>query len=759
MGEGAPRPDLLTPLDLPVAWGRYRLLELVGEGGMARVFRAELRGPSGFRKQLALKVIRSSVTAGHEGLRRALMNEARLGGLLHHQSVVETYDFGEVDSQPFIAMELVRGRTLAQLTREGERLPLAVVVELARQAALGLEHAHGIQVDGRQVLSAHRDLKPSNLMLNRDGVLKVMDFGIAKAATNAGASTATGLTKGTPTYMSPEQAEGEAVDARSDLFSLAAIAFELACGERLFGGDSLMAVMMAVLQVEKRIAKDARFAALEAAAPQLAAVLRRCLRYSPSDRYPSMTELLGDLEELKLVHPLRGSFRSWSRRAIGPERKVPGPPPPPPSMTAELAASSEVSLEAVTPPPAPVRSGSAPSPPPQGRLRSEPTPSRPAASASGAPGGMAETLPGPRSGTRPPDSPPPPVLPPAASPEEIEDSRGPSPPPTSQDTLAATRLVPNRRARRRRLGLAAAAATSGVILLVLALSIVRRGPGPEEELAGLDGATTGKDTAQPPLPELGGPPPEAPPTQPAAGPAPGSGDDVGPIVGSPEVQRARDGQLTRDGGSISRKDRPAPNGPTDRGTAPDEPGPRGTDAPKAPVTEGPGGPTNGGEGSARKGTPGKRPRDKPVDRAGEAGSSATEARAQWIEKARRNLDRAGILDPGVRVRNINDTLRSFGYDLLSPAEEWVSGRFVEPGTTTGAGSKTHGSRRGTTRESSTTIPPIPRGEFIVQTLASVPGGGTGNAEIRLHIVKSKLKTAGYRALNSEEEGEVLKYRP
>ena len=174
-------PDVLTDEDFPVEFGRYTLQGLLGEGGMARVFRAELQGPEGFRKPTAIKIVRSSVASDNERLRTSLINEARLGGLLHHPNVVDTYDFGEQDGLPYIAMEYIRGIGLEKVLFLVDPLPPAIAAEIAIQICAGLDHAHNLEdVEGDSEL-VHRDLKPSNVILSRDGLVKVMDFGIAKA--------------------------------------------------------------------------------------------------------------------------------------------------------------------------------------------------------------------------------------------------------------------------------------------------------------------------------------------------------------------------------------------------------------------------------------------------------------------------------------------------------------------------------------------------------------------------------------------------
>jgi serine/threonine protein kinase len=333
------RPELLEDEDLPVEFGRYTLLNILGEGGMARVFRAELRGPSGFRKRAAVKIIHATVAKRSEKLRRSLINEARLGGLLNHPNIVDTYEFGEEQGLPYIAMELVRGVGLDVMLELVRPIPAAQAIEIAIQICAGLDHAHSLEDDdGTPIHIVHRDLKPSNVLLSRDGLVKVMDFGIAKAATNAYNTTQTGMTKGTPAYMSPEQAEGLPLDGRSDLFAFGALLYEMVTGERLFRGENMVQVLMAVLRVDQLLAEEARWEWLDATVPGLRAVVTRCLHKDRELRFADCPELEIELKklarelpppvplktvvrELMKTHSLGGSQGSSSVR-------IPGASPP-----------------------------------------------------------------------------------------------------------------------------------------------------------------------------------------------------------------------------------------------------------------------------------------------------------------------------------------------------------------------------------------------------------------------------------------------
>ena len=305
------RPDYLEEEDFPVPFGRYTLLRLLGEGGMARVFEGELRGPEGFRKRAALKVIRSGIAGNEERLRKGLIKEARLGGLLHHPNVVETYDFGETEGQAWIAMEIVDGLGLDELLDDARPLPAAIAIEMAAQICQGLEHAHELMADGEPTPLVHRDLKPSNVMVARNGLIKVLDFGIAKATHLHGNTTETGMTKGTPAYMSPEQAAGDPVDPRSDLFAAGAIIFELLTGRRFFQGETVYSIMLQVVRVDEIAADPNTFAAAEAAVPGIADILRRCLVRDRDLRWEGARDLERALRGLQGRIPAPGPIRDW----------------------------------------------------------------------------------------------------------------------------------------------------------------------------------------------------------------------------------------------------------------------------------------------------------------------------------------------------------------------------------------------------------------------------------------------------------------
>ena len=287
-------------LQQPVEFGKYMLLEELGVGGMARVYRAMRAGPMGFRKEVAIKQILPQAAKEKKQV-KALINEARLGGYLHHRNLVETYEFDRVGTVYFIAMEYVNGYSMEQILRRipmQGRLPPRIVAQIAMQLCSGLGHAHAAVDDaGTPLHLVHRDLKPGNVMVNRRGVVKVMDFGVARSQTNLFRTQTIGMTKGTPAYMSPEQTTGEQdapLDRRSDLFSLGSLISEMLTGEVSFPGERLYEVLHKIAQAETApVLKCVR-----ECCPPMAPILSKALKLRPQDRYQSAEEMGRDIQRV-----------------------------------------------------------------------------------------------------------------------------------------------------------------------------------------------------------------------------------------------------------------------------------------------------------------------------------------------------------------------------------------------------------------------------------------------------------------------------
>jgi predicted ATPase len=268
----------------PVANDRYTLVRQLGAGGMGEVWEAVMHGPGGFEKPVAVKRLRSGLG---QGPGRQLLEEARVGALLHHPNVVGVYGVDEDTSGWRVAMELVRGPTLAELLAKGPLAP-AAVVEVGVQVAAALEHVHALRLGDRPLV--HRDVKPQNLLVDRYGVVKLADFGIAGAADEPGA--------GTVGYAPPEQVDGRA-EPRSDLFALGMTLAACALGRRPLGSSG--AALAATFDIEARL--PALQAEVDAAVPGLGPVVARCLRFDAAARYPSATALAAALRGLRGAYP------------------------------------------------------------------------------------------------------------------------------------------------------------------------------------------------------------------------------------------------------------------------------------------------------------------------------------------------------------------------------------------------------------------------------------------------------------------------
>ncbi len=305
---------MANPEELPT-FGRYKILNLLGKGGTARVYRAVRGGQMGFGKEVALKVIDPEATADEEAA-LSLINEARLGGLLRHRNIVEIDDFEQVDGTFYIAMEFIDGwaleKVLTVLKNKKTMLPPTLVLTIMREICAGLHYAHDrTDRDGSSLNIIHRDLKPGNVMVSRQGEVKIADFGTAKAATNV-KKTAVGFTRGTPAYMSPEQVAGEVLDRRSDLFALGAILYELVTLKMAFPGDNMFAVMRRVLDGDT---EDAQ-AKMAAISPDLARVMARCMAPEVEDRYQTAREVADDLEEISRTLKPGPKIGDWLREVM-----------------------------------------------------------------------------------------------------------------------------------------------------------------------------------------------------------------------------------------------------------------------------------------------------------------------------------------------------------------------------------------------------------------------------------------------------------
>jgi serine/threonine-protein kinase len=264
--------------------GPYQIESEIGRGGMGVVYRSTdpLIG-----RPVAIKTIRpadSADPAERVSLRARLLREAKSGGMLSHPGIVTVYQVGEEHGTVYIAMEFVEGASLAHLLADSTRIDRKVGLSYLRQTAAALDYAHSHGV-------VHRDVKPENLLVRPDGIVKIADFGIAKVAGST-TLTDTGTVLGTPHYMSPEQVQGMALDARSDQFSLGVIAYRVLAGVRPFDGETLSAVFFKILSAQP----DFAWLTEQQLGAQVRSVLERALAKVPGARFETCSQFISALE-------------------------------------------------------------------------------------------------------------------------------------------------------------------------------------------------------------------------------------------------------------------------------------------------------------------------------------------------------------------------------------------------------------------------------------------------------------------------------
>jgi len=298
----------------PKQFGKYQLLDKIAVGGMAEMFRAKLTGAQGFEKLIAVKKILPNLS-GEENLVTAFIDEAKLAALLHHENIIQIYDFGSMDDQYFIAMEYLFGKDLRTITRTARKKDLALGLEnilyIISRICAGLDYSHNLKdLQGKPLNIIHRDINPQNILITYEGQVKIIDFGIAKAASH-NTQTKENLIKGKLAYMSPEQANGQQIDHRSDIFSTGIILYELLAARRMFSGET-----MHVLSLVREAQYDPPEEVIPDLPSKLNAILRQALAKDPDDRYKNAGEMLADIEEFMLelsLHPNARSFTGYMK--------------------------------------------------------------------------------------------------------------------------------------------------------------------------------------------------------------------------------------------------------------------------------------------------------------------------------------------------------------------------------------------------------------------------------------------------------------
>jgi len=324
--------------------GRYEIRDLIGRGGMAEV---HLGYDKRLSRIIAIKLLRSDI-AGDPTFQARFRREAQSAAALNHPTIVAVYDSGEEEittpngstrSVPYIVMEYVEGHTVRELLGDGEAVPIPEAVEITTGVLDALEYSHRAGI-------VHRDIKPGNIMLTSTGAVKVMDFGIARAMEDSSATvTQTHAVVGTAQYLSPEQARGEIVDARSDLYSTGCLLYELLTGQPPFTGDSAVAI---AYQHVREIPKPP--SSLAADVPEsLDRVVLKALAKTRDDRYQDAahmrTELLAAERGMAVSAPATDTWQSTTAMpsATAPSPAVPAPPPSaaPPQAGPEKAAEDK----------------------------------------------------------------------------------------------------------------------------------------------------------------------------------------------------------------------------------------------------------------------------------------------------------------------------------------------------------------------------------------------------------------------------------
>ena len=286
--------------------GKYEIIEKIGVGGFGTVYRG--RDPY-IKRTVAIKTCQSD----EDDLRKRFFREAEFAGNLHHRNITTIYDFGLTDEGlPYIVQEFLTGEDLDRKIKRKDDLPLAWRVRVLADISDGLHYAHTCGI-------VHRDVKPSNIRILEDGTVKIMDFGIAKSMVTESTLTQTGITLGTASYLAPEQIRGEPVDARTDIFSLGVLAYELFTFTRPFAGDHISTVLYKIMNENPPSPAEV----VPGLPPELVAVIEKTLEKDRSNRFSSCAELKASL--MAVLEVLSGPIGAPPRSAPGEEPLSSGP--------------------------------------------------------------------------------------------------------------------------------------------------------------------------------------------------------------------------------------------------------------------------------------------------------------------------------------------------------------------------------------------------------------------------------------------------
>ena len=289
--------------------GRYEVVGELGQGAMGIVYKA--RDPL-IDRVVAIKTINLGLALDEkEEYEERFYQEAKAAGRLNHPNIVTIYDVGRTGDVAYIAMEFLQGRELRDIMNEAGKLPVDQTLDIVAQVALGLAYAHEHDI-------VHRDVKPSNIMVIRDGLVKITDFGIARMASST-VRTQTGMVLGSPKYMSPEQVMGKAIDQRSDIFSLGVMLYEMLTGQTPFKGENVNAIMYQTLNTV-----PVPPGKLNPAVPEMVNfIVAKALAKGADDRYQNARDLATDLRACREAIPRSGQSVRVSAPTGNAERVVP----------------------------------------------------------------------------------------------------------------------------------------------------------------------------------------------------------------------------------------------------------------------------------------------------------------------------------------------------------------------------------------------------------------------------------------------------
>lgn len=346
--QRVPVPAAFAAKPAPTEFGQYTLLERIAVGGMAEVWKARMKGVEGFQKTVAIKRILSHLTDSSDFV-TMFIDEAKLAAQLNHNNIIHIYDLGKIGDDYFIAMEFVDGkdlRTILNTSRERQSaMPMGLALLVTSRLASALDHAHRQKdFDGRQLGLVHRDVSPQNVLISFEGDIKLCDFGIVKAVTKA-SKTQMGALKGKLQYMSPEQAWGRPVDARSDIFSLGSLLFEVLTGRRLFSGESEMSVLDAVREGRIQAPRD-----LDPRLPlEVNALVLKALARDPDDRFQTAGDMQREIDAILgslKPPPAQRDLAHYMQKLFGAEAKAQ------PAAVATAPAAAAAGAAPVAPAPA-----------------------------------------------------------------------------------------------------------------------------------------------------------------------------------------------------------------------------------------------------------------------------------------------------------------------------------------------------------------------------------------------------------------------